>query len=98
MGKNSEPDKLAAMRRFVRPTLNGFREPDPLLCRHLRAKGWHAPDPSAEREPARSAPASQYWCLKTMRSGGPDGAPALPQDCTDERSCFEPAVVPRKDS
>jgi hypothetical protein len=29
-----------------------------------------------------------------MRPDGPDGALALPEDCTDERACFEPAPSP----
>ena len=98
MGKNSEPDKLAAMRRFARRHRDGLQEADPFLCRHLRARSWYAPEPFADRETARSSPPAPYWCLRTMRPDGPDGARALPEDCTDERSCFEPAVVPRKDS
>ena len=70
--------------RFAKAIKDGVREPDPLLCRHLRTKTWYASD-------SRSSSTGQYWCLKTMRSDGPDGAPALPEDCTDERACFEPA-------
>lgn len=96
MAKHTDPDALAAMRRFARPIQDGSREPDPFLCRHLRTKTWYVPDSHAERDVSRSSATTQYWCLKTMRSDGPDGAPALAEDCTDERSCFEPAVVPTK--
>ncbi len=82
------------MRRFTKEVRNGEREPDPLLCRHLRAKAWYVPGASGERGPSRSSEAARYWCLKTMRPQGPDGAPALPEDCTDERACFEPASAP----
>jgi hypothetical protein len=33
----------------------------------------------------------RYCCLRTLTREGLDGAPALPDDCTDERVCFEPA-------
>lgn len=79
--------------RFAKPIQDGTREPDPLLCRHLRTKTWYVPDSYAERDISRSSPTAQYWCLKTMRSDGPDGALALPEDCIDERGCFEAAAT-----
>jgi hypothetical protein len=82
------------IRQFARAIKDGTREPDPLLCRHLNAKNWHVPGPHAERDASRSSPAAPYWCLKTMRPDGPDGALALPGDCTDERVCFEAASTP----
>jgi hypothetical protein len=33
----------------------------------------------------------RYCCGKTLTREGPDFARALPDDCTDERGCFEPA-------
>jgi len=69
------------------------RESDPLLCRYLRTKTWYVPESSIERDLSRSSSAAHYWCLKTMRSDGPDGVLALPEDCIDERGCFEPAVA-----
>ena len=80
------PDPLE---RFARAVRNGSREPDPFLCRHLRTKTWFVPDSYTGKDISRSS--AQYWCLKTMRPDGPDGALALPEDCTDERVCFEPA-------
>ena len=41
--------------------------------------------------PAQSPSTAQYWCLRTMRPDGPDGDLALPEECTDERICFEAA-------
>ncbi|MFN2387593.1 MAG: hypothetical protein ABR576_15145 [Thermoanaerobaculia bacterium] len=86
-----DDDSAEAMRRFARPVRDGVGEPDPLLCRHLRARG-----PVSHSQAAGGAarvPSPSYWCLRTMRPPGPDGALALPEDCTDERICFEPAVA-----
>ena len=91
-------DPLAAMRRFAKPIRDGAREPDPFFCRHLRSKTWYVPDSFADRDVSRSTSTAQYWCLKTMRSAGPDGALALPEDCTDERGCFEPSIGVATDS
>jgi hypothetical protein len=79
--------------RFASPIKDGARQPDPLLCRYLRTKTWYVPDSYAERDVSRSSSTAQYWCLKTMRSDGPDGALALAEDCVGGRGCFEPAVV-----
>ncbi len=83
-------DPLAAIRRFARPAGESAREPDSLLCRHLRTKTWLAPDAFGQGDPRRSPSTAQYWCLRTMRSDGPDGDLVLPEECTDERICFEP--------
>lgn len=96
--KRLDGDSAEPMRRFARPIKDGTREPDPFLCRHLRTKTWYAPDSHAERELPRSSSTPQYWCLKTMRAEGPDGALALPEDCTDERVCFEPAAATTSES
>ena len=85
-------DPLAPMRRFARKTGEGVREPDPFLCRHLRTKTWFSPDAFGEGDPRQSPSTAQYWCLRTMRSNGPDGDLALPEECTDERVCFEATV------
>ncbi|MBC8647743.1 MAG: hypothetical protein H7X85_11295 [Thermoanaerobaculia bacterium] len=91
--KPFDDDSVEALRRFARPTREGFRESDSLLCRHLQARGRYVSDLPAEGSPAR-ATATAYWCLRTMRPQGPDGAIALPEDCTDERICFEPTIGP----
>ena len=85
------------LKRFANAIRNGIREPDPLLCRHLRTKTWYVPGSYTRLDISRSSPAAPYWCLKTMRPDGPDGALASPEDCTDERACFEPAQM-RSDS
>ena len=85
------------LEKFAKAIKDGVREPDPLLCRHLRARNWYVPASHAERETSCPSSAAPYWCLKTMRPDGPDGALALPEDCSDERACFEPAQT-RSDS
>jgi hypothetical protein len=86
------------MRRFTRPSRRDDREADPFLCRFLRTKTWLSPDAFGEGDPTRSPSTAQYWCLKTMRSNGPDGDLAIPEECTDERICFEPAPGKTSDS
>jgi len=86
-------DPHAPMRRFVRPGAAEAKEADPFLCRHLRTKTWLAPDAFGQGDPRQSPSTAQYWCLRTMRSDGPDGDLALPEECTDERICFEAAVT-----
>src|SRR6266702_2972419 len=87
-------DVTDLMQRFAKAIKDGTRELDPFLCHHLRTKTWYVPDSYTERDLTRSSSTAQYWCLKTMRPDGPDGALALPEDCTDERACFEPAQTP----
>ena len=83
------------MDKFTRTIKGGASEPDPFFCRHFRSKSY-VPDSFAGRGGPGSSPAL-YWCLKTMRPDGPDGASVLPEACTDERACFEPAPT-RSDS
>ena len=87
------PEEKNPGSRIARSFREGRREPDPLLCRHLRTKTWYVPDSYAERDVSQSSSTAQYWCLKTMRSDGPDGALALAEDCVEGRGCFERAVV-----
>jgi len=84
-------DPLAPMRRFSR---SGGEPPEaePMLCRHIRTKTWLSPDAFGVGDPTKSPSIAQYWCLKTMRAAGPDGDLVLPEECTDERVCFEAAV------
>jgi hypothetical protein len=84
-------DPLGPMRRFA--DTNRRQRPNPFLCRHLRTKTWLAPDAFGEGDPGTSPSIAQYWCLKTMRSNGPDGDFVLPEECTDDRACFEPLTT-----
>jgi hypothetical protein len=81
-------DRYGPMRRFAKPTSKPG-EMDLLLCRYLRTKTWFAPDAFGQGDPRQSPSTAQYWCLKTMRSDGPDGDLVIPEACTDERACFE---------
>jgi len=80
-------DPLQHFRGFAAPVRDIAREPDALLCRHLRARVWDVTHPAIED----SGPVSPYCCLKTLSRQGPDGNSARPDDCTEERGCFEPA-------
>ena len=82
------------MRRFAKKNREADSEPDPFLCRYLRTKTWFGSTSTGfgEGDPRQSPSTAQYWCLRTMRPSGPDGDLVLPEACTDERVCFEPAV------
>ena len=41
---------------------------------------------------------TRYACLRTMRPEGPDGGPAAPESCTDDRICFEATLGKGGDS
>ena len=88
-------DPLAPMRRFSR---GEKPEAEPLLCRHIRTKTWLSPDAFGVGDPTQSPSIAQYWCLKTMRAAGPDGDLVLPEECTDERVCFEAMIRKGGDS
>ncbi len=92
MKRESSDDPLGPMRQFAKAIRDGHREPDLFLCRHLRTRPWYVPDPFAERDVTRPSSPAPYSCLKTMRSDGPDGGLVLPEDCTEERVCFEPSL------
>jgi hypothetical protein len=80
-------DPLQSFRRLALPVAAAACEPDPLLCCHLRSREWSVIHPAVDR-PDSTEP---FLCLKTLRRAGPDEAPVTPDDCTDERGCFEPA-------
>ena len=84
-------DPLQFFRRFVLPIRPTPPEADPLLCRHLRGKAWSVLHPAVE-PPDSTEP---FLCLKTLRRRGPDDRRVLPDGCTDERGCFEPADCSR---
>lgn len=87
-------DPLQSFRRLALPVRESACETDPLLCRHLRGKAWSVIHPAVEPPD----PSEPFLCLKTLRRRGPDGGPAVPHACSDERACFEPANCPREDS
>ncbi|HEX7253728.1 MAG TPA: hypothetical protein VF376_12665 [Thermoanaerobaculia bacterium] len=60
------------------------------VCRLLRWKaGWLPDRLDPNPDPLRSTSIQQFWCLKTMRSDGPDGDLAVTEYCREGRSCFE---------
>ena len=83
-------DPLQSFRRLL-PSLTAARESDSLVCRFFRSGAWSVTPPAAG---GNARP--QYCCLKSLHPDGPDGAGARPDDCTDERPCFEPAERSRE--
>ena len=83
-------DPLQSFRQFALP-VQPVAESDPLFCRHLRGREWSVVHPALE-PPDCSEP---FLCLKTLRRYGPDGTRVVPDFCTDERGCFEPADCSR---
>lgn len=80
-------DPLQSFRQFALPVSPAAREPDPLLCRHLRSREWSVVHPAVNQPDSTG----RFLCLKTLRRAGPDEARVTPDACTDERGCFEPA-------
>ena len=78
-------DPLQSFRRFL-PSLAAPRESESLLCRYFRSGTW-----AVTHAVVGGIAKPRYCCGKTLAREGLDGAPALPDDCTDERGCFEPA-------
>jgi hypothetical protein len=60
-----------------------------LPCRHLRNKGMYVyTDGPGESDGADDH--AVYWCLKTMKSFGPDDDMVGGRECRDaSRSCYE---------
>lgn len=72
------------------PTLSS-RHVTPSHCRHLRHKGMYVRPETADLDPIyRDAiEATAYWCVCTQKAFGPDGLPAAPGHCGEERGCCE---------
>jgi hypothetical protein len=60
----------------------------PTACRHLRSKQYYM-QYSGHASGMESAAEVACWCLKTMKSEGPDNGTACHDDCTPDRACFE---------
>ncbi len=59
-------------------------------CRHLRTKMTYVGN-SSEQDAWRRGDktAAAYWCLRTMRTTGPDDKPAVPEQCQSGRQCYD---------
>ncbi|GIW88679.1 MAG: hypothetical protein KatS3mg108_3003 [Isosphaeraceae bacterium] len=67
-------------------------EPVPqVACRHLRHKGMYVYTDGLGSETHEGYDNTIFWCLKTMKSFGPDDD-LVDRDgcCNRERSCYEP--------
>lgn len=91
-------DPLAPIRRFARNPGDKLAEPDPFLCRHLRTRTWFSQDAFGQGESTPPPATAPYWCLRTMQPKGPDGELAQPEECTDERICFEATISRGRDA
>ena len=61
-----------------------------IQCIHLRAKKLYVSDfPENENHAINDSSTSQYWCLGTMSTVGPDDDFAAPERCMAHRSCFK---------
>ena len=60
-------------------------------CRHLRSKGMYVYSDGIAGEPSDGVDNSIYWCLKTLKSFGPDDSYVDGCECrAPGRSCYEP--------
>ena len=76
---NTEPNEL--------PVLEPQLEP----CCHLRSKGMYVYTDGLTEETAEDYDSTVYWCMKTMKSFGPDDDMVGGRECRDpSRSCHEP--------
>lgn len=60
-------------------------------CKYLRTKMdyvAHASAASDDLSMAVSSPQKHFWCLRTMKPLGPDGAPVDEASCIAGRECF----------
>ncbi|RMF58382.1 MAG: hypothetical protein D6748_08875 [Calditrichaeota bacterium] len=64
--------------------------PELPLCKHMRTKASYVPDLKNEHYMKIFHPYSPCFCLKTLRSIGPDDDVVCAAECTPERMCFEP--------
>ena len=59
------------------------------ICRHLRTKRYYYGAPDEVLETADQSTTAQFWCLRTMRSIGPDEATVSASSCRRGRACCE---------
>jgi hypothetical protein len=60
-------------------------------CRHLRSKGMYVYTDGLTEETEDDFDSTAYWCLKTMKTFGPDDNMVGGRECRNSlRSCHEP--------
>lgn len=58
-------------------------------CHYLRSKADYVARTSVQHSAPHDRPAQKhFWCLRTMKPLGPDGAPADDSACLPGRECF----------
>lgn len=65
--------------------------PEGPLCRHLRSKGMYVYTDGVDMGFDHDYDNTIYWCLKTMKSFGPDDEMVEKDACCREgRGCYQP--------
>lgn len=60
-------------------------------CINLRTKKLYVSDLlENDNDGLNDSATSQFWCLGTMSTVGPDDSFAAPEQCSAHRSCFKP--------
>jgi hypothetical protein len=67
---------------------SGAQEGRP-MCVHLRCKGMYVPRSAGGPEEAYGGDTTNWWCLKTATSIGPDEDWVHRSACTPDRACFQ---------
>lgn len=62
------------------------------LCDALRMRDGQIPDLADDTFMERVHPFTHYYCSKTLEPLGPDDLPAIPEECTPDRPCFELSI------
>jgi len=61
-----------------------------IQCSHLRTKKLYVTNSyENENHNINDSATSQYWCLSTMSTAGPDNGFAAPERCAAHRTCFK---------
>ncbi|MFN7971787.1 MAG: hypothetical protein U0166_05490 [Acidobacteriota bacterium] len=58
-------------------------------CAELRTKGMYMPEnPKVDRLTPGGSPTAAFYCLRTMKTIGPDDSLVTAKTCVPGRSCF----------
>ena len=60
-------------------------------CKFLKTKKAHIPDETNPDDWRTNVSGTgSYWCVKSMKTTGPDEKLVAPEECQEDRSCFIP--------
>lgn len=87
----SDPDHSTRPEGGADSTTDGAEIPLGTPCRHLRNKGMYIYTDGNNPNPHEDYDNTNYWCLHTMKSFGPDDGMVGGEDCRDTcRTCYQP--------